>query len=135
MSSLACDRRPDPGAHVDGPLRSPYAPARPMIFPRNLIPLALLAGLGVAPGLAHAKTPPRTPPHAIHAKTPPRTPPPAIPGTFPVDSVRAGMVGVGLTVFEGTRIDSFQVSILGVLRAQRPGATLILARAQGPFLE
>jgi hypothetical protein len=58
-----------------------------------------------------------------------------IPNTFPVDSVRAGMTGVGLSVFEGTRIDSFGVTILGVLRGYRPGATLILARAQGAFLE
>jgi SpoIVB peptidase S55 len=59
----------------------------------------------------------------------------AAPASFPVDSVRAGMVGVGLSVFEGTRIDSFPVTILGVLKGQRPGATLILARAQGAFLE
>lgn len=54
---------------------------------------------------------------------------------FPVDSVRVGMTGVGLSVFEGTRIDSFAVTILGVLKGYRPGATLILARASSPFLE
>jgi hypothetical protein len=59
----------------------------------------------------------------------------AAPRTFPADSVRAGMTGVGLSVFEGTRIDSFPVSILGVLKGQRPGTTLILARAHGAFLE
>lgn len=58
-----------------------------------------------------------------------------IPSVFPVDSVRAGMVGVGFTVFEGTRIDTFSLSILGVLKGYRPGATLILARAVGSFLE
>ncbi len=57
------------------------------------------------------------------------------PAIFPVDSVRAGMEGIGLTVFEGTRIDTFKVTILGVLRGYRPGANLILARAQGPYLE
>ncbi|HEY6050679.1 MAG TPA: SpoIVB peptidase S55 domain-containing protein, partial [Thermoanaerobaculia bacterium] len=57
------------------------------------------------------------------------------PAIFPVDSVRTGMVGVGLTVFEGTRIDSFPITILGVLKGQRPGATLVLARAQGAYLE
>ena len=57
------------------------------------------------------------------------------PGTFPVDSVQVGMVGVGLSVFEGTRIDSFPVTILGVLRGYRPGATLILARAEGAYLQ
>ncbi len=59
----------------------------------------------------------------------------AMPGVFPVDSVRAGMVGVGLTVFEGTRVDSFPITILGVLKGLRPGASLILARAQGAYLE
>ena len=61
--------------------------------------------------------------------------PRAVPNSFPVDSVRAGMVGIGLSVFEGTRIDSFPVAIIGVLKGQRPGATLILARAQGAYLE
>lgn len=45
------------------------------------------------------------------------------------------MVGVGLSVFEGTRIDSFTVLILGVLKNQQPGTTLVLARAQGDYLE
>ena len=57
------------------------------------------------------------------------------PGIFPVDSVKAGMTGYGLTVFEGTRIDTFQVTLLGVLRGYRPGANLVLARAEGPYLE
>ena len=61
--------------------------------------------------------------------------PSAVPRSFPVDSVRAGMVGVGLSVFEGTRIDTFTVSILGVLKNQQPGTTLVLARAQGDYLE
>ena len=36
--------------------------------------------------------------------------------TFPVDELKAGMVGVGRTVFEGDRLDEFKVHILGVLR-------------------
>jgi SpoIVB peptidase S55 len=60
---------------------------------------------------------------------------PPVPEAFPVESVRAGMTGVGLSVFEGTRVDSFPVTILGVLRGYRPGATLVLARAHGTFLE
>jgi len=89
-----------------------------MTFFERTVPLVLLlAGLaGAAP--ARAATPKRT-----------------IPGVFPADSVRAGMVGVGLSVFEGTRIDSFPIMILGVLKGLRPGATLVLARAQGAYLE
>ena len=101
------------------------------------VPLVLLlAGLaGAAPaGAVAAKASPRK---AAPAPVPahPRTPKRAIPGVFPADSVRAGMAGIGLTVFEGSRIDSFPVTILGVLKGQRPGATLILARAQGAYLE
>lgn len=58
-----------------------------------------------------------------------------VPGVFPVDSVKTGMTGYGLTVFEGTKVDTFQVTILGVLRGYRPGANLVLARAEGHNLE
>ena len=34
---------------------------------------------------------------------------------MPLSEVRPGMVGVGRTVFEGTRIDEFQVEVIGVL--------------------
>jgi hypothetical protein len=54
---------------------------------------------------------------------------------MPTDSVKAGMQGYGLTVFRGTSVDSFPMTILGVLKGNRPGADLILARAQGAFLE
>ena len=58
-----------------------------------------------------------------------------VPDSFPVDSVRAGMTGVGYSVFEGSKVDTFGVTILGVLKGYRPGATLILSRAHGAFLE
>lgn len=53
---------------------------------------------------------------------------------LPVESVRSGMVGIGYTVFEGSRIDTFSVSIVGVLRSYRPGGSLIMARASNPTL-
>jgi len=58
-----------------------------------------------------------------------------LPLTMPTDSVKAGMQGYGLSVFKGTSVDSFPMTILGVLKGNRPGADLILARAQGAFLE
>ena len=67
-----------------------------------------------------------------HAVIPLRT---SFLSTLPVDSVRAGMTGYGLTVFHGTTIDSFPVTILGVLKGNRPDADLILARGRGDFLE
>src|SRR5439155_7418702 len=112
-----------------------------MTFLRRCVPLVLiLAGLTAAT-LAEAAPTKRaaaTGAPAKPAKTAPSrpaSPKPTIPGVFPVDSVRAGMTGIGLTVFEGTRIDSFPVTILGVLKGQRPGATLVLVRAQGAYLE
>jgi hypothetical protein len=52
-----------------------------------------------------------------------------------VDEVRAGMKGVGRTVFEGTAIEEFQVEIMGVLKNVQPKQDLILARLSGGPLE
>ena len=57
---------------------------------------------------------------------------PAQSRTFPVDELRAGMVGIGKTVFEGDRLDEFKVHILGVLRnVIGTRRNLILARLEG----
>jgi len=58
-----------------------------------------------------------------------------LPGTLAADEVKAGMTGYGLSVFRGTSVDSFGLTILGVLKGNRPGADLILARAKGELLE
>jgi hypothetical protein len=51
---------------------------------------------------------------------------------LPLADVRPGMRGVGLTVFEGARVDEFGVRILGVLEnAVGPRQSLILARLEG----
>jgi hypothetical protein len=56
----------------------------------------------------------------------------ASPGRMPVEEVKAGMVGVGHTVFEGDRVEPFTVQILGVLRnVIGPSRNLILARLEG----
>ena len=52
------------------------------------------------------------------------------------DELRRGMRGYGLTTFHGTRIDTFQVEILGVMKAVRsPQRDRILARFAGGPLE
>jgi hypothetical protein len=54
------------------------------------------------------------------------------PRTFPISQVQPGLVGVGRTVFEGTRIDEFTVRVIGVLRnVIGPRRNLILARLEG----
>src|SRR5262245_46027021 len=55
---------------------------------------------------------------------------------LPVDQIRPGMTGIGRTVFEGTRIDEFQVRVLGVLEnALGPKHSVILARLEGGPLD
>ena len=54
---------------------------------------------------------------------------------LPLDQVRPGMVGVGRTVFEGTKIDEFRVEIIGVLENVAPRQSIILARLTGGPLE
>src|SRR5688572_12129067 len=48
-----------------------------------------------------------------------------------LEDVRPGMVGVGRTVFEGSRIDEFRVEIIGVLENVSPQQSMILARLEG----
>ncbi len=51
---------------------------------------------------------------------------------MPVSEIKAGMVGVGRTVFVGTRLDEFKAHILGVLEnAMGPSRNLILAKLEG----
>ncbi len=50
---------------------------------------------------------------------------------FPLKDVRPGLRGVGRTVFQGNRIEEFQVEILGVLQNLGPKQTIILARLSG----
>lgn len=50
---------------------------------------------------------------------------------MPVSQLKRGMKGYGLTVFHGTRIERFDVEILGVLKQMNTGKDLILVRCGG----
>ncbi|HYE88375.1 MAG TPA: hypothetical protein VEA16_18565, partial [Vicinamibacterales bacterium] len=51
---------------------------------------------------------------------------------LPLEHVRPGMIGVGRTVFSGTRLEDFKVEVLGVMRnVIGPKRNLILARLEG----
>jgi hypothetical protein len=51
---------------------------------------------------------------------------------MPVEDIRPGMVGVGRTVFDSTRVEEFKANILGVLEnVIGPNRNLILARLEG----
>lgn len=55
---------------------------------------------------------------------------------FPLSQIQPGLKGVGRTVFEGDKIEEFQVEILGVLKnALAPKRDIILARLSGGPLE
>ena len=53
---------------------------------------------------------------------------------MPLSDVRKGMKGYGLTVFEGTKVEKFDVEILGVLHNIGPDQNLILARVDHPVV-
>jgi len=55
----------------------------------------------------------------------------AAPDIFPLKDVRAGQHGVGRTVFSGTKVEDFQVEVLGVLENLGPRQSIILARLSG----
>jgi hypothetical protein len=59
----------------------------------------------------------------------------AAPAIFPLKDVRAGQHGVGRTVFSGTKVEEFQVEILGVLENIGPKQSIILARLKGGPLQ
>jgi hypothetical protein len=62
-------------------------------------------------------------------------PPESVPGFFPTSEIRAGLKGVGKTVFAGTAVEEFQVEILGILENVGPKQSIILARLSGGPLE
>jgi hypothetical protein len=54
---------------------------------------------------------------------------------LPFSEVKAGMSGVGRTVFTGTRIDEFKVEVIGTLENIAPRRNLILTRLSGGPLQ
>jgi hypothetical protein len=54
---------------------------------------------------------------------------------MPLKEIRAGMHGTGKTVFNGDKVEDFQVEILGVLENTGPKESLILGRLSGGPLE
>jgi len=55
--------------------------------------------------------------------------------TMPLSQIHKGMRGYGVTVFEGTKLDRFDVEILGVLNNISPGQDLILAKVDAPTVQ
>jgi hypothetical protein len=60
-----------------------------------------------------------------------------VPANFlSVDDVRVGMKGYGMTVFQGSKPERFEVEVLGVIRGVwGPKQNIIIARLSGPLAE
>jgi hypothetical protein len=87
------------------------ATTRPRLRPLLLALLACLAALTPAPGE------------------------PKPDSYWNVDDVRPGMKGTGRTVMKGTRVEDFDVEVLGVMKNTSPGRDLVLCRLSGLDLE
>ncbi|HEV8551559.1 MAG TPA: SpoIVB peptidase S55 domain-containing protein [Polyangiaceae bacterium] len=57
------------------------------------------------------------------------------PNIMGVSEIKPGMKGYGLTVFEGTKPDRFDVEVIGVLKNFRPRQEVILIKTHHPRLE
>ena len=53
---------------------------------------------------------------------------------MPVSEIQAGMKGYGLSVFEGTTPERFDVEVIGVLHKFRPDQDLVLIKTPHPLL-
>jgi hypothetical protein len=87
----------------------------------SIIPLAAVLGLLGASALAYS---------LAHAGGRAQRP-----DILPVNQVKRGMKGYGLTVFEGTRPEKFDVEVIDVLENFRPRQALILVKTFHPRLE
>jgi hypothetical protein len=77
--------------------------------------LAALAALSSPPGTAQAAPKPES--------------------YWNVDDLRPGMKGTGRTVMKGTKVESFQAEVLGVLKNTSPGRDMVLCRLSGLDLD
>lgn len=90
-------------------------------------------------GTSRAQTAPplRLPRPIVAPDTAPRLHAPVLPPSefLPVSQLKAGMKGYGLSVFQGNKIERFDVTILGVMRKVNNGRDLILVKLGGPQMQ
>jgi hypothetical protein len=55
--------------------------------------------------------------------------------TMSLDQIKPGMTGVGRTVFLGSKVEEFEVEIIGVLRNFQPKMNMIVARVKHPVVD
>jgi hypothetical protein len=54
---------------------------------------------------------------------------------MPIDQIQIGMHGIAKTVVDGSRIDEFDVEVLGVLKGKGPSGDLVLVRTSGTLID
>ncbi|MDR3562500.1 MAG: SpoIVB peptidase S55 domain-containing protein [Negativicutes bacterium] len=59
----------------------------------------------------------------------------AAPDILPVNEIKAGMHGIGKTVVTGTKIEDFDVEVLGIMKNKGPSGDLILVRTSGDVID
>jgi hypothetical protein len=69
------------------------------------------------------------------ASQPPPAGVPEVAQGWAVDDVRPGMKGIGKTCVKGTKVETFDVEIIGILKNTSPGRDMILARLSGLNLD
>ena len=106
-------------------------PFRPPLLPLSLVCLAGAVTFGVVLAFTRAGDIPKTAdpvkPAGVAAATPE--------SCWRVEDVRPGMKGFGRTVMKGTKVETFQAEVIGVLRNTSPGRDMILCRLSGLGLE
>jgi hypothetical protein len=85
------------------------------------------AGAAARAAETAARAPARATPGGVKKRVPSAGKPPEI---LPLGAVRPGMIGEGLTVFEGTKPEPFRVRVLSVLRNFLPKQDIILVRVE-----
>ncbi|MFW6058945.1 MAG: SpoIVB peptidase S55 domain-containing protein, partial [Phycisphaeraceae bacterium] len=105
--------------------RLPHPPG----YLHRFLVLACLAcvGLLAAPATAQADEP-------ADGEQPTRAIPAERTATMPVDEVRIGMKGYGLTVFHGTKIEPFPVEVVSIAHNAGPQRSVIWIRSEDPRL-
>lgn len=94
-----------------------------------LATLVLLLLAGIRPG------PPGTfGPGPARAATDPQDAPLRLDPILPVDQVRSGMAGYGLSVFRGSRIEPFAIEVLSVMHDAGPDRSAVWIRCTDPEL-
>ncbi|HKI86427.1 MAG TPA: SpoIVB peptidase S55 domain-containing protein, partial [Thermoanaerobaculia bacterium] len=94
-------------------------------WPGNLLASIAVLALTLGGGVAGAKTA-----SSAQISGAEKAPP-----VLPIDQIRAGQTGYGLSVFAGLEPKRFKVEVLGVVRNTAPDQSMILAKLSGEGLE